>query len=165
MPMKTKTRADYAAERKDPRWQKKRLEIMERDGFQCRECGDEDKTLNVHHRYYITGRKPWEYPDWSLTTLCYTCHDQHHKDESRECGDDDSKGEVWEDFIEMFSETMGFNDIAYLLVPFHAFLQAAQVCDPWSRFGLRSLEDAILGIIPELEKNQYARVKSKLETQ
>lgn len=37
---------------KDPRWQKKRLEIMERDEFACRDCGDKESTLNVHHTYY-----------------------------------------------------------------------------------------------------------------
>lgn len=26
--------------------------------------------LNVHHHYYINGKKPWEYPDEALLTLC-----------------------------------------------------------------------------------------------
>ena len=32
------------------------------------------KTLNVHHRGYLPGRKPWEYHDQCLVTLCETCH-------------------------------------------------------------------------------------------
>lgn len=66
--------ATYADKLRDPRWQKKRLEIMERDGFACRECGDKASTLNVHHGYYARGRSPWEYPDEHLKTLCEDCH-------------------------------------------------------------------------------------------
>lgn len=72
----------YADKLRDPRWQKKRLEIMERDGFACRECGDKDSPLNVHHGYYARGRSPWEYPDEHLKTLCEECHREH--EESRE---------------------------------------------------------------------------------
>lgn len=64
----------------DPRWQKKRLEIFERDEFRCQFCGDKESTLTVHHRFYIKGRSPWEYPDWALVTLCNECHDQDHSE-------------------------------------------------------------------------------------
>jgi hypothetical protein len=60
---------------RDPRWQKRRLEIMQRDGFACVECGRKDLTLNVHHRYYISGRDPWDYPDEALVTLSEDCHE------------------------------------------------------------------------------------------
>ncbi len=59
---------------RDPRWQEKRLRIMGRAGFTCEECGDKTTTLNVHHRYYAKGRKPWEYEDESLACLCEPCH-------------------------------------------------------------------------------------------
>ena len=59
---------------KDPRWQKKRLEVMERDEFKCRTCGDHESTLNVHHCYYSDGKSPWEYESSSLVTLCEECH-------------------------------------------------------------------------------------------
>lgn len=58
----------------DPRWQKKRLEIMQRAGFRCESCGDGSKTLHIHHGFY-EGRDPWEYPDWSLWCLCGECHE------------------------------------------------------------------------------------------
>ena len=64
----------YAEKLKDPRWQRKRLEIMQRDGFGCTFCGDEESTLNVHHHYYEKGMSPWEYPNEALTTLCEGCH-------------------------------------------------------------------------------------------
>lgn len=68
----------YAQKLRDPRWQKKRLEIMERDEFTCQICGCKDKTLNVHHRHYSRGREPWEYDGNALVTLCEPCHDLVH---------------------------------------------------------------------------------------
>ena len=37
----------YLEKLKDPRWQKKRLEILERDGWKCMACGEKEKTLRV----------------------------------------------------------------------------------------------------------------------
>ena len=66
----------YSEKLRDPRWQKMRLLVMERDGFQCTHCEAEDKTLNVHHKVYRRGRDPWAYPDEELTTLCEDCHEE-----------------------------------------------------------------------------------------
>lgn len=71
-------RTDYAEQRRDPRWQKKRLQIMERDGFKCISCDASDKTLHIHHAYYVKGRMPWEYPNFSLSTMCWECHEIAH---------------------------------------------------------------------------------------
>lgn len=64
----------YAEKLKDPRWQKKRLEIMQRDQWTCRLCGSTTETLNVHHVYYEKGFDVWQYPDFALLTLCEECH-------------------------------------------------------------------------------------------
>lgn len=56
---------------------------MERDGFECSECAEKTKPLSVHHLFYITGRHPWMYPNWSLNTLCEDCHKYNH-DEVKE---------------------------------------------------------------------------------
>lgn len=64
----------YAEKLRDPRWQKMRLEIMQRDEFTCLACKSKTETLNVHHRYYEQGHDPWDYPDDALATLCETCH-------------------------------------------------------------------------------------------
>lgn len=68
-------KGSYRAKLLDPRWQRKRLEILERDGWECQDCGDEKTTLHVHHTYYERGREPWEYENESLLTLCAPCHD------------------------------------------------------------------------------------------
>jgi hypothetical protein len=57
-----------------PKWQEKRLRVMQRAGFECENCGDKDTILNVHHTYYEKGKSPWEYPDESLRCLCESCH-------------------------------------------------------------------------------------------
>jgi len=67
-------RKSYLEKLKDPRWQKKRLKIFERDEWSCQNCASEEKTLCVHHRYYLQGSDPWEYPDEALVTLCEECH-------------------------------------------------------------------------------------------
>lgn len=35
--------------------------------------------LNIHHKYYISGKRAWEYDNDVLTTLCYDCHKEVHK--------------------------------------------------------------------------------------
>lgn len=65
----------YAEQLRHPEWQRKRLEILDRAGFSCEQCGSIDRTLHVHHSYYERGLKPWDYPDSSLHALCEVCHD------------------------------------------------------------------------------------------
>ena len=36
---------------KDPRWQKKRLKILERDKWACQLCDGKEKTLHIHHKF------------------------------------------------------------------------------------------------------------------
>lgn len=64
----------YSEKLRDPRWQKMRLEVMQRDKFACRVCYNTEKTLNVHHRFYCKGAAPWEYELSALVTLCEDCH-------------------------------------------------------------------------------------------
>jgi 5-methylcytosine-specific restriction endonuclease McrA len=59
---------------KDPRWQKKRLEIMSRDKFICKKCGDTKTQLHVHHKEYIKDTDPWDYKNSFLITVCEDCH-------------------------------------------------------------------------------------------
>jgi 5-methylcytosine-specific restriction endonuclease McrA len=65
----------YADKLKDPRWQRKRLEIFERDNWTCRFCGDNTNTLHIHHLRYIPFTEPWDYPDNLLVTVCDSCHE------------------------------------------------------------------------------------------
>jgi hypothetical protein len=64
----------YSEKLKDPRWQKKRLEVMERAGFACESCGNKTETLHIHHGYYERKLNPWDYDAYTLHCLCGTCH-------------------------------------------------------------------------------------------
>jgi hypothetical protein len=68
----------YLYKLKDPRWQKKRLEILNIHNFTCEECGSTEKELHVHHRFYIKGREPWEYDNDVFQVLCNSCHEKEH---------------------------------------------------------------------------------------
>ena len=70
---------EYEALLLDPRWQRRRCEVLIRDDFTCQYCDETTKTLHVHHTVYIAGRMPWEYPvgdEWprALETTCEDCH-------------------------------------------------------------------------------------------
>lgn len=71
------TKAQWDEMYRHPKWQKRRLEIMSRDNFACRKCGDKNSTLNVHHIKY-NGLKAWEYDDDLLITYCEECHKEEH---------------------------------------------------------------------------------------
>ena len=90
----SKTKRTYAEKLLDPQWQKKRLEIFERDKFTCKNCGDTKSQLHAHHRYYVSGRSPWEYPGAALVTLCDSCHRSAH---SESIGT-----RAWEDILDGF---------------------------------------------------------------
>ena len=65
----------YSEKLKDPKWQRKRLDILNRDEWTCQKCYDTETTLHVHHRRYSNDYKePWDYPDALLVTLCEKCH-------------------------------------------------------------------------------------------
>lgn len=64
----------YSEKLKHPKWQKKRLEILNRDKFTCQSCKAEDKTLHIHHFQY-RNCEPWEYDNKELITLCEKCHE------------------------------------------------------------------------------------------
>ena len=64
----------YSEKLKDPRWQKKRLKVLERDGWACQVCESKEMTLHVHHLKYVKSGNPWDSPLRDLQTLCEQCH-------------------------------------------------------------------------------------------
>jgi hypothetical protein len=74
----------YKESLEDPRWQKRRLEILSRDNFTCQKCFDSKHSVYVHHRAYVYGRAAWDHPDELLVTLCKKCHDAEHKNWEKE---------------------------------------------------------------------------------
>lgn len=62
----------------DPRWQRKRLELFDRDNWTCLACGATKRTLHIHHISYFLQLEPWEYPGEYYKTVCYKCHKKVH---------------------------------------------------------------------------------------
>lgn len=67
----------YFEKLQDPRWQKKRLEILNRDEFTCQSCFDKDNMLQVHHIKYNS--EPWLTNSDYLICLCVSCHNSIEK--------------------------------------------------------------------------------------
>lgn len=77
--MATKPMEAYAALLCRPEWQRKRLEIMDRDGYRCVQCkslGEPGNYLQVDHKHYVSGAFPWEAPNRYLQTVCRRCHER-----------------------------------------------------------------------------------------
>jgi hypothetical protein len=107
---------NYSELLRDPRWQKRRLEILNRDNFTCCKCcaGVNDGIpLNVHHRYYISGRAPWDYPDWCYQTMCEQCHAGAHVTDGFK---------VWEEFTGLFMPVAGMDFIFWDVINFARYM-------------------------------------------
>lgn len=72
-------RKTYSEQLKDPRWQKMRLRVFEREKFTCEFCGSTEKTLHAHHTRYKPGAAPWEYEDHEILCICEECHGKEHE--------------------------------------------------------------------------------------
>lgn len=61
-------------------WQEFRDNVIESDGNRCTVCGrhGSEVVLQVHHKQYIRGRKPWEYGTKDCVTMCKGCHAAEH---------------------------------------------------------------------------------------
>ena len=70
----------YSQLLKDPRWQKVRLKKLDAVGWHCERCYDDETMLSVHHKHYVKGRMPWEYPEHELAVLCQPCHEIEHEE-------------------------------------------------------------------------------------
>lgn len=72
----------YSDKLKSPKWQRKRLEVLQRDDFKCRLCGNTEIELQIHHLKY--SGEPHEAPLENLITYCKVCHQvvEQHKGEN-----------------------------------------------------------------------------------
>lgn len=84
--MKVSKKQSYSALLSHPNWFKKREEVFEVQGRKCARCGIE-RDLNVHHKRYEKGLKPWEYKVTDFEVLCDTHHAKAHgfEPESKFC--------------------------------------------------------------------------------
>lgn len=71
----------YAQRLKDPRWQKKRLELLNKAHWTCEECKAVEPAdgLQIYHVFYMLGKLPWEHDDRIMMVLCDGCHKRRQK--------------------------------------------------------------------------------------
>lgn len=108
-----KEKLSYAEMLKDPRWQKRKTEILNRDKFTCLLCGDTKNTLHVHHLRYIKGRNPWEYGDEDLITLCEDCHNKTHEEINKQIMSEIHIGDIFVYYHSDFEDYLMCYDIDY----------------------------------------------------
>lgn len=62
-------------------WAAFREKVIQLDSESCVTCGrtrSDGVVLQVHHKRYICGKKPWEYDPADCETLCKGCHAREH---------------------------------------------------------------------------------------
>lgn len=71
-----KTPSSYSDALQDPRWQKRRLEILSAADWACEDCGRKDRAFDIHHNFYIRAfrNQPWRYENDLVMALCKPCH-------------------------------------------------------------------------------------------
>lgn len=79
-PMSYLTKKFYKDKLLDPRWQRKRLEVLNRENWTCQYCGDKESILHVHHLCYSPNKNPWDVDEYALLCLCENCHTVSHLD-------------------------------------------------------------------------------------
>lgn len=108
-----KEKLTYAEMLKDPRWQKRKTEILNRDKFTCQLCGDTTNTLHVHHLKYLKGHKPWEYNGEDLITLCEECHNKTHEEINKQIMSFVNIGDVFKYYHSDYVDCLMCYDIDY----------------------------------------------------
>ena len=78
-------KVSYREKLRDPRWQRLRLQILDRSDWSCEWCGSKatkgkSRGLQVHHGWYGRDVEPWEYESDTLYCLCDSCHEQAETD-------------------------------------------------------------------------------------
>ena len=102
-------RQQYLEKLKDPRWQKLRLKVFERDEWTCQMCYTDESTLAVHHRYYLKNKEPWEFPLEALVTLCEECHAEER----------DNRPDEEQALLHALREKFLASDVNQLAIGFH----------------------------------------------
>ena len=66
---------------KTKQWERKREQILRRDGYLCRECrryGKARQATTVHHIEHVEDRPDLALVDSNLVSLCSACHNKMH---------------------------------------------------------------------------------------
>lgn len=73
--------SDYSAFYNSREWKEKRIVILKRDNYQCRECkryGKVTEADTIHHVLLLTERPDLKLDNRNLISLCEECHERMH---------------------------------------------------------------------------------------
>lgn len=101
----------YKEQLANPKWQKRRLEILQRDGFACQMCGDTETELHVHHKNYKG--LAWQADDEDLQTMCAHCHS--YVEEMKASLSDGTLGILGALLVNLYDDCKDTKSVAYLL--------------------------------------------------
>ena len=76
---KEKTKEERLKDRKYNQYHEWRKNVYERDNYECRKCGVNNKTLNSHHIINYSDNKEKRLDINNGITLCKNCHSEFHK--------------------------------------------------------------------------------------
>nr|DAL38850.1 MAG TPA_asm: NinG recombination protein [Caudoviricetes sp.] len=68
-----------------PRWKRKRLQILKRDGYMCQHCKRYGKAVpatTVHHIQHADEYPEMAFADKNLISLCEGCHNKQHPEKA-----------------------------------------------------------------------------------
>lgn len=113
-------------------WKVYRSEVFRLDDFTCTVCGrtaSSGAVLQVHHKRYLPGHKPWEHPYELCSTICKGCHAAEHgiippRVGWTHCGWDDLGG------LDGSCELCG-NEIRYVFAVYHpkwGTMEVGEIC-------------------------------------
>jgi hypothetical protein len=68
-----KNQSSFTQKFHDPRWIKKRTELLHAYDFTCVKCGAANGHALVHRIKHVPHLDPWNYPDHLLQVLCRDC--------------------------------------------------------------------------------------------
>ena len=79
------TTLSYHQQLRDPRWKEFALKLKKESNWRCEECRKAQGIveLSIHHTYYVSGMKLWEYPRCLLKCLCMSCHTERQSVEQQ----------------------------------------------------------------------------------
>lgn len=86
------------------RWERKRNQILRRDGYRCQICkryGRLRSAEHIHHIYPIENYPEFAYENWNLISLCKVCHNKMHDRDTHQLT---AEGEALKRKVEHYAE-------------------------------------------------------------
>lgn len=150
-------KTEYAKLLKDPLWQAKRLEILERDGNKCTICG-RTNYLQVHHKFYEP-ILPWEYKNEDLITHCMGCHKDWHRKNGNTYRNYVTRMSVEQKFDAIDSDGKYIVNSLFDMTSSKKIIDLVKENDPDGTFLFGSMEQIIFAVFNILDVQDKGHIK------